>query len=117
MLQVKQVTLDNFGAVSEEVAREMVEGALTSSDAEVAVSVTGIAGPSGGSEQKPVGTVYIAWGLKGGEVSCEKTVFLGNRTEVRKQTIISALTHCLQQKDLFKDINESLYQKSETFLK
>jgi len=117
MLQVKQRTLDLFGAVSEEIAKEMVRGALVNSDAEVAVSVTGIAGPSGGSEQKPVGTVYIAWGIKGGGVSCEKAVFLGNRTEVRKQTIISALTHCLQQQNLFKNINESLYQKSETFLK
>jgi len=96
MLQVKQLTLDHFGAVSEEVAREMVEGALANSDAEVAISVTGIAGPTGGSEQKPVGTVYIAWGIKGGAIACEKIVFFGNRVEVRKQTIVSALTNCLQ---------------------
>jgi nicotinamide-nucleotide amidase len=91
MLQVKQSTLNKYGAVSEQVAIEMVKGALANSDADLAVSVTGIAGPDGGTEQKPVGTVYIAWGLKGGEVNCKRHFFLGNRAEVRRQTVKGAL--------------------------
>lgn len=98
MLQVKQGALDQHGAVSEVVARQMVEGALNNSDANLAVSVTGIAGPGGGSEKKPVGTVYIAWGIKGEGVECEKYVFLGDRADVRKQTVISALKGCLGEK-------------------
>ncbi|NOR69312.1 MAG: nicotinamide-nucleotide amidohydrolase family protein [Methylomarinum sp.] len=117
MLQVKQVTLDNFGAVSDEVAREMVEGALANSDTEIAISVTGIAGPTGGAEQKPVGTVYIAWGMTGGAIGCKKYAFLGDRTEIRQQTVVYALTNCLQQQKIFKNIKVSLYQKSEIFLK
>jgi nicotinamide-nucleotide amidase len=98
MLQVDQVVLDQHGAVSEEVAKQMVEGALNNSDADFAVSVTGIAGPSGGSEKKPVGTVYIAWGIKDEGVVCEKYFFSGDRSEVRKQTIISALKGCLEER-------------------
>jgi nicotinamide-nucleotide amidase len=95
MLQVSQSVLNKYGAVSKEVAKQMVLGALINSGADLAVSVTGIAGPGGGSEQKPVGTVYIAWGIKGEGVGCKKYVFSGNRTEIRKQTVILALKGCL----------------------
>lgn len=96
MLQVKQKSLDDVGAVSEKVAIEMVEGALINSNADLAVSVTGIAGPDGGSDQKPVGTVYIAWKIKGEPASCNLHIFSGNRTQVRQQTVNHALKHCLQ---------------------
>ncbi|MCK4841724.1 MAG: CinA family protein [Methylococcales bacterium] len=92
MLQVKQSTLDKYGAVSSEVAIEMVEGALVNSPANIAVSVTGIAGPSGGSDDKPVGTVYIAWGVKGkSKVQCLRHNFSGNRTQIRMQVVERAL--------------------------
>ena len=94
MLQVKQSTLDEFGAVSEQVAIEMVEGALMNSDADLAVSVTGIAGPDGGSKQKPVGTVYIACKKRGNNTNCEAQEFLGNRSQIREQTIKRVLKYC-----------------------
>ncbi len=97
MLNVNQRSLDQHGAVSEVVAKEMVEGALKNSESDMAVSVTGIAGPTGGTEFKPVGMVYIAWGFKSEAVVCEKYVFLGSRTEVRTQTIVCALKHCLEK--------------------
>src|SRR5690348_8127989 len=65
MLGVKQKTLGRHGAVAEEVVREMVTGALARSHAQVAVAVSGVAGPSGGTPDKPVGTVCLAWGVKG----------------------------------------------------
>ncbi len=95
MLQVKQSTLEKYGAVSEEVAIEMVEGALKNSDADLAVSVTGIAGPEGGTEQKPVGTVYIACKIKGKDGRCLFKEFSGNRGGIREQTIQNALSICL----------------------
>ncbi len=95
MLQVKQKSLNDCGAVSEKVAIEMVEGALVNCAADIAVSVTGIAGPTGGTEQKPVGTVYIAWKKEGALASCKKYFFLGNRREIRRQTVSKALKICL----------------------
>lgn len=97
MLQVKQSTLDQYGAVSEEVAKQMVKGTLINSDVDLAISVTGIAGPDGGSALKPVGTVYIARGIKGGQIECKKHLFSGNRAEIRKQIIISALNYILKR--------------------
>ena len=94
MLLVKQSTLEQYGAVSEQVAKQMVEGALLNSHADLAVSVTGIAGPGGGSESKPVGTVYIAWGI-GQLLECHHYNFLGSRESVRQQTVLAALKHCL----------------------
>jgi len=95
MLQVKQESLDDFGAVSKQVAIEMVEGAIIYSAADIAVSVTGIAGPTGGTEQKPVGTVYIAKKEKGMPASCKKHIFLGDRRQIRLQTVSMALKYCL----------------------
>ena len=68
MLGVKPETLDNFGAVSAQTATEMVTGALAHSDADCAIAVTGIAGPDGGTAEKPVGTVFIAWAYKNQDV-------------------------------------------------
>ncbi|MCF6203527.1 MAG: CinA family protein [Methylococcaceae bacterium] len=95
MLQVKQESLDEYGAVSEKVAIEMVNGALINSVADIAVSVTGIAGPTGGTELKPVGVVYIAWKKNGTAARCEKHFFLGGRGQIRLQAVSYALNHCL----------------------
>jgi len=91
MLGVKQRTLRMRGAVSEQVAYEMVKGALENSDADVAVAVTGIAGPGGGSRSKPVGTVWFAWAARGQEPQARVLRFKGDRVEVRRQTVATAL--------------------------
>ncbi len=91
MLSVKPKTLDCYGAVSVQTVTEMVAGALLHSDADVAIAVTGIAGPSGGTEEKPVGTVYIAWASKGQGSKILQQNFLGDREKIRRQTVIVAL--------------------------
>ncbi len=96
MLHVNPLTLEKFGAVSKEVAVEMGEGALAKSDAGIAISVTGIAGPGGGSLEKPVGTVYIAWIIKGQSATCRKYSFIGDRARVRQESIKTALIACLE---------------------
>ncbi len=93
MLEVQQTTLDRVGAVSKETALEMAAGALTHSPADVAMAVTGIAGPDGGTPEKPVGTVFIAWQIRGQPGHCIEKRFSGNRTQIREQVI----TFCLQQ--------------------
>ena len=79
MLGVKSTTLDAHGAVSEPTVREMTEGALARSHAQVAVSVSGVAGPSGGTPQKPVGMVCFGWGTKDGAVHTAVKHFAGDR--------------------------------------
>ncbi|PKM09960.1 MAG: damage-inducible protein CinA [Gammaproteobacteria bacterium HGW-Gammaproteobacteria-10] len=91
MLGVKAQTLACYGAVSAETAREMVAGALLSSDADAAVAVTGIAGPGGGSEMKPVGTVFIAWQWRGEKPFVSGFLFSGNRGQIRQATVKAAL--------------------------
>ena len=91
MLGVREATLHRYGAVSEAVARQMAAGALRRSQADVSVSVTGIAGPGGGSKEKPVGTVWFAWAAKGAEVQSRMFRFKGDRYEVRRQTVAMAL--------------------------
>ena len=91
MLGVKEATLEKHGAVSEEVVREMVEGALARSHAQVAVAVSGVAGPTGGTPEKPVGYVCIAWGTKDGEPRSETVRFSGDREAVRRQSVEHAL--------------------------
>ncbi len=91
MLGVGTDTLDRHGAVSEAVVLEMVRGVLQHSQAEVAVAVSGIAGPDGGSEEKPVGTVWLAWASRDGEITSSKMLFSGDRDMVRYQSTISAL--------------------------
>ena len=91
MLGVTAETLSEFGAVSEQTVREMVAGALSRSRAQVAVAVSGIAGPDGGSRAKPVGTVLLAWGEKGGGIQTRVMHFQGDRDAVRRETVIAAL--------------------------
>jgi nicotinamide-nucleotide amidase len=91
MLGVKSETLDNFGAVSVQTATEMVTGALAHSDADCAIAVTGIAGPDGGTAEKPVGTVFIAWAYKNQDVKVVQQKLTGNRHEIRRQTVKIAL--------------------------
>ncbi len=96
LLNVKNETLDQFGAVSEETAAEMVSGALNNSHADIAVSVTGIAGPSGGSDEKPVGTVCFGLAEKGNTVRAQTQVFSGSRSEVRDASTKHALSIVLE---------------------
>ena len=92
LLEVKEDTLKSVGAVSEETAVQMVEGALKhSSLATIGVSVTGIAGPDGGSEQKPVGTVWMGLMKKGQKAYTHCFHFKGDREEIRLQTTLMAL--------------------------
>lgn len=97
MLGVPEGLIDKVGAVSEEVARAMAEGALERAGADLAISVTGIAGPGGGTDSKPVGLVHMAAALKDGETLHLREIFSGNRQEVRSQTIEAALALLLQQ--------------------
>jgi nicotinamide-nucleotide amidase len=91
LLGVRPETLIHHGAVSEETVQEMVSGALVHSGAGVAVAVTGIAGPTGGTEDKPVGTVWIAWKRRGGYPVSKVFHFDGDREAVRRQTVAEAL--------------------------
>ncbi|EDX90932.1 CinA family protein [Alcanivorax sp. DG881] len=91
MLGVSQSTLDRFGAVSEATALEMARGAISHSGAHVSVAVTGIAGPDGGTPDKPVGTVWIAWGQKLGYAEARRFQFDGDRNAVRQQAILEAI--------------------------
>jgi nicotinamide-nucleotide amidase len=91
MLGVKEGTLARHGAVAEEVVREMVAGALARSHAQVAVAVSGVAGPSGGTPEKPVGTVCFAWATKDAAPRSETKRFPGDREAVRRLSVEHAL--------------------------
>jgi len=91
MLGVKEATLGKHGAVAEEIVREMVAGALARSHAQLAVAVSGVAGPGGGTPDKPVGTVCLAWGMKDGEPRSETARYLGDREAIRRQAVERAL--------------------------
>ena len=91
MLGVSTDTLTHYGAVSMQVARQMAEGAIKHSRAQVSLAVTGIAGPGGGSDEKPVGTVWIAWAGMDKKTVYKKHQFTGDRHEVRQQTIDAAM--------------------------
>lgn len=91
MLGVQQATLDQFGAVSAQTAQEMVMGALNQSHAQVGVSITGIAGPDGGTAMKPVGMICFAWATKDGMVRQETQFFKGNRDTIRQLSVATAL--------------------------
>jgi nicotinamide-nucleotide amidase len=97
MLGVKPETLDVHGAVSEQTVREMTQGALARSHAQVAVSVSGTAGPSGGTVQKPVGTVCFGWGAIDGALQSAVVHFDGDREAVRRQAVAYALERVLAQ--------------------
>lgn len=91
MLGVKTTSLARYGAVSEQVVREMALGALAKSRAQIAVAVSGVAGPGGGSPGKPVGTVCFAWARKGKGVTVETRRFRGDRDQVRSRCVQHAL--------------------------
>ena len=91
MLGVDSALIAEHGAVSEAVVREMAEGALAHSTASHAIAVSGVAGPTGGSPEKPVGTVWIAWATRGAATLAELHHFEGSREAVRRQTVIRAL--------------------------
>lgn len=95
MLNVKPHTLDMFGAVSEPVVLEMAEGALSQSNADITIAVSGIAGPDGGSPDKPVGTVWIAYAGKNMRTETYVDVFPGDRQAVRLGTIKHVLEHMM----------------------
>jgi nicotinamide-nucleotide amidase len=96
LLGVNPATLASQGAVSEATVREMALGALAHSRAHTAVAVSGIAGPDGGTPDKPVGCVWIAWALPGGRVATRREQFAGDREAVRRQTVASALAGLLE---------------------
>jgi nicotinamide-nucleotide amidase len=95
MLAVERAALLDHGAVSEEIAKQMVAGAITHSRAQVAVAVTGIAGPDGGLPDKPVGTVWFAWKFPKKSIISEVCHFPGDREAVRKATVSHALKKLL----------------------
>jgi nicotinamide-nucleotide amidase len=94
-LDVPAALIDTHGAVSEPVARAMAAGAVQRSRAQVAVAVTGVAGPTGGSAAKPVGTVWFGWSVQG-VVHSEMRHFPGDRAQVRAATVTHALQRLLQ---------------------
>lgn len=91
LLGVDAALIAAHGAVSEAVARAMAEGALAHSRAQLAVAVTGVAGPTGGSADKPVGTVWLAWAASGAETRALRCQFSGDRAAVRQATVLRAL--------------------------
>ena len=95
LLGVKQSTLNEYGAVSGETVLEMSDGVFSHTDADVAVSISGIAGPGGGSEDKPVGLVWLSWGKRDKTVFANPFNFSGDRETVRKQSIKQALNSLL----------------------
>jgi nicotinamide-nucleotide amidase len=91
LLAVPADTIETWGAVSEPTVRAMAEGALVCSAADLAVAVSGIAGPGGGSSEKPVGTVWLAWAGKGLATEAHSFLFPGDRDAVRRQAVAAAL--------------------------
>ena len=96
-LGVRGAILLRHGAVSEEAARAMAAGALAHSRAQVAVAVTGVAGPTGGTRRKPVGTVCVAWAKRGRAAESATFRFRGGRESVRRQSVIAALEGLLER--------------------
>lgn len=99
MLGVRPETLERFGAVSQETASEMAAGALKNSNSMISIAITGIAGPTGGSPGKPVGTVCFAWCRVGETATTETAMFAGDREAVRRQAVIHALRGLLLRLD------------------
>ena len=89
-LDVSKNTIKKYGAVSKETAREMAVGGVFATDSDICVAITGLAGPGGGTEEKPVGLVYMACCL-GDNVTVEKYQFKGNREKIREQSVVRAL--------------------------
>ena len=95
LLGVRAETLTEDGAVSPQVAEEMAVGAIKNSNAQIAISVTGIAGPGGGSDEKPVGLVYLGIATKE-KIESHNRQFQGTRADIREQTVQEALTLLIQ---------------------
>jgi len=95
LLKVKETTLTEFGAVSKEIASEMALGTLDASHADIALSITGIAGPSGGSIDKPVGTVFFAIAYQNKVVFNASKIFPGSRENIRESSCLFALNQVL----------------------
>ncbi len=96
MLAVDELLIKQYGAVSSEVACAMAEGALSHSPADIALSVTGIAGPGGGSKDKPVGTVHFSWAASGMLTRHAHQLFKGNRQDIRLQSCYFALEELMK---------------------
>jgi len=97
LLGVPETLLERFGAVSGETAQAMAEGLLREAPVDWAISVTGIAGPGGGSDEKPVGTVWIAWARRGRGAQAQLFRFGGDREAVREQTMQAALAGLMER--------------------
>lgn len=97
MLDVSDKTLEAFGAVSEQTAVEMAIGALKNSAAQIAGSITGIAGPDGGSPEKPVGTVCFAWAMQGQPVNTCTRYFSGDRNSIREQAAMFMMAALIER--------------------
>ena len=96
MLDVPGTIIAAHGAVSDETAAAMARGALAHSRAHIAVSVTGVAGPTGGSAAKPVGTVWFGFACRGQELATHHQLFVGDRTSIRRQAVAFALRRLVQ---------------------
>ncbi len=96
-LGVNGATIETHGAVSEQTAKEMAQGALKNSHADIALSVTGIAGPNGGTDEKPVGLVYIGFAMPNRPAIAMKYNFTGDRTSIRQATVESALELAIEK--------------------
>lgn len=96
MLGVGADTLARYGAVSEETVREMALGALASSRAGLSVAISGVAGPTGGTAAKPVGTICLAWAMRDGAIRSETRHFTGDRESIRRQSVVRALEGMLE---------------------
>jgi len=99
MLGVAADILERFGAVSEETARAMAAGGLARSGADVTLAVTGVAGPTGGTPAKPVGTVCFAWARRDGPTRSTTLHLAGDREQVRRQSVVAALEGLLRELD------------------
>ena len=95
MLGVAPALIEAQGAVSEGVVQQMVRGAIARSGADLALAVSGVAGPGGGSEEKPVGTVWFAWGRSGSAPLARRVHFTGDRDQIRRQAVLTALQGAL----------------------
>lgn len=107
-LGVKKSTLQKYGPVSAQTAEEMVKGATVISKSDVAVSITGIAGPDGGTEEKPVGLVYIGCSVKG-KVTVQEYHFSGSRNKVRDSAVAAALT--MMRRCILEYISDTTFRK------
>ena len=97
MLSVSAETLSTYGAVSEETVKEMAKGALEHSHADFSLAISGIAGPGGGTADKPVGTVCFAWANRDGWLETRQEIFSGDRHAVRMQAVLTALQGVLEK--------------------